>query len=274
MKRKIVAVLMMIVLGSSLVACTNSNSSSNGGNETSLSDSSSSEVTTEVESEVSDVEVESEMSSDEQSQNGGASQIVIHDNKSDSEESMSGVSDEDFKVKEYKYAVPSWGYTLYYLVITNKSNEVVSISANGTAKDKNGNSISADNAGINVLGPDETSITYFYFDTDKKIKKVDYTLNYTVDPYYDPVISNLAIEETINDDNVIVSLTNNGDYPAEFVEAYALFFDKEGNVVETDSRYFTDDDNEIKVGATISEQLSSYEDFDNVEVYFTGRYRD
>ena len=89
---------------------------------------------------------------------------------------------------------------------------------------------------------------------------------------YKPVISNLSVEQNINDDNVVLVVTNNGEYPAEFVEAYALFFDAEGNIVKTDTSYITDDDSELKPGATLSAQLDCRSGFDTVECYYTGRY--
>lgn len=69
-----------------------------------------------------------------------------------------------------------------------------------------------------------------------------------------------------------VTVTNNGTYPAQFVEAYALFFDSNSNVVYSNSGYVTDNDSEIKPGATLSEQIDAYKSFDSVKVYFTGRY--
>lgn len=37
------------------------------------------------------------------------------------------------------------------------------------------------------------------------------------------------------------------------------------------TRYITDGDSEIKPGATLSEQIRCYEDFDSVKVHITGR---
>ena len=51
----------------------------------------------------------------------------------------------------------------------------------------------------------------------------------------------------------------------------ALFLDSAGKVVRYDSTYIVDGDSEIKPGATLSKQLDTYEAFDTVEVYLTGR---
>ena len=81
----------------------------------------------------------------------------------------------------------------------------------------------------------------------------------------------MTIEQTINNKNVIVGVTNNGTKAAKFVEAYALFFDANNNIIKTASSYVVDDDSEIKPGKTLVEQLDAYGSFDHVEVYLTGR---
>lgn len=43
----------------------------------------------------------------------------------------------------------------------------------------------------------------------------------------------------------------NGDAAADYVEAYVLFFDAENNITDVSSAYVTDDDGEIKPGATL-----------------------
>lgn len=182
----------------------------------------------------------------------------------------SSVTDDDFVVKEYSYE-NSIGDSLYFLVITNNSTEIVSIDINMTAYDAGENVIGAADGSIDVLGPNEQSIASFYFDSVTGIDHVAYTMGYDDSPYFEPVLSNLDIVQHINDKNVVVSVTNTGSEPAQFVEAYALFLDSAGQVVSYESRYITDSDSEIKPSATLSEQLDSYKAFDSVECYFTGR---
>lgn len=192
---------------------------------------------------------------------------VVSNNK---EPEATEVSDSDFSIKEYKYE-NTIGDTLYFLVITNNSDTDVSVSGNATAKDASGNSIGAGDMSIDILGAGETSIGYFYFDSVSGIDKVEYTLDYNEKPYYKPVVNNLHIEQTLNSENVTVSVTNNAEYPVLFVEAYALFFDSNDNIVGYNSTYVTDSDSEIKPSKTISAQLDCYNGYDHVEVYFTGR---
>ncbi|MCR5088129.1 MAG: hypothetical protein K6C08_01285, partial [Oscillospiraceae bacterium] len=184
------------------------------------------------------------------------------------------VSVSDFDITEYGLE-NSFGDTMWFLIITNNSEYDVEITANGTAYDEDGYILGADDASVDILGKDQTSICYFYFDGVEDIDYVDYQLSFDTDSYYTDVIHNLSADVTINDSNVIVSVTNNGEETAEFVEAVALFLDEDGEVIEYESTYIVDDDSEIKSGATITEQLDFYGDwFDSVEIYFTGRHSD
>jgi hypothetical protein len=69
---------------------------------------------------------------------------------------------------------------------------------------------------------------------------------------------------------VIVKITNNGSILAEFPEATAVFF-RGGDVVYVGRQYLTDADHELKPGATIVEEIRSYEEFDEVRVHLTAR---
>lgn len=189
------------------------------------------------------------------------------DNNSEGQE----FSEKDFEIKEYTYG-NSIGDTVCLLAITNNSGVDVSVSGNATAKDHSGNSIGADDMEIAVLGAGETSIGCFYFDCVTGVDSVDYKLRYNDDLYYSPVVKNLKVEKAENEENVVVTITNNGDIAAQFVEAYALFFDKDGKLLNYTSDYITDDDFEIKAGDTLSLQLNCYKKYDHAEVYLTGRY--
>lgn len=181
------------------------------------------------------------------------------------------VTDKDFSVKEYHY-VNILKNTEYFLVVTNNSAPSVGIDINMTAYDKDNNVIGAGNGSITVLGKGETSIAPIYFNNVDNIDHVSYNMTYDTSPFYSPVLSDLKIVENVNPKNVVVTITNNGSKAAKFVEVQALFFDSKGNLVNNDSTFITDNDFEIKPGATISEQLDFYgKSFAKVECYYTGR---
>ncbi len=164
------------------------------------------------------------------------------------------------------------GDTLWFLVVKNNSAYDVVFSANSTAYDQGGNLIGADDASIDIIGAGQTSICYFYFDSVKNIDHIEYQRFYNTDTNFKDILHDLSVDTTINNNNVIVSVTNTGSLSADFVQAHALFFDSQGNLVGYDSAYVTDNDSEIKSGATLTKQLNIYSAFSNVEVYFTGRH--
>lgn len=180
------------------------------------------------------------------------------------------VSDGDFSVREYKYE--SLDSTIWFLIVTNHSQYDVSIKANSVAYDKSGKSVGAGSATIDVIGAGQTSICCFYYMDVVGIDHIDYQMFYDTNLYYSDVIHSLTVNSTPNRENVTVSITNNGSKPAEFVEAYALFFDSDHNVVSYDTAYFTDSDYELKSGATITEQLNAYDNYSTVSVYLVGRH--
>lgn len=182
------------------------------------------------------------------------------------------VSDSDFETEGYLYE-NSIGDSLYFLIIKNNSEATVSISGTGIAKDASGNMLAVDDISIDVLGPGEESIGYFYFDSVQGIETVEYQYEYNTSVrYYYPVIGNLDVQQTLNDRNVTLSVTNEGDICAQFVEAYALFMDANDKVIQYASTYITDSDSEIKPGKTRTAQLDCYgEPYDHVLVALTGR---
>jgi hypothetical protein len=139
------------------------------------------------------------------------------------------------------------------------------------AKDADGNTIGAADASIDVLGTGEESGCYFYFNDVSDVNSVECTYSYSKADYYYPVISDLSVEQVLNDSNVTVSVTNNGTSSAQFVEVFALFLDANNNLIDYDETYVTDDDSEIKAGASVSGQFDTRQSFDHIAVYLTGR---
>ncbi len=89
--------------------------------------------------------------------------------------------------------------------------------------------------------------------------------------YKDHGQSNLDISSSVVGNKVIISATNNGEEPIQFVEYNILYLNSNNEVVSTGWGYITDDDSEIKAGATQRVDDTSYEDFTEVQVYAHGR---
>lgn len=187
-------------------------------------------------------------------------------------ESIQQTEDKEIKaevVEEYYY-INSIGSAQYFLIVKNNSSETISVNINATAKDADGNLIGAKSESEEAIPSGYEVCIGCYFSDAKNAASFEYTLDAKKDKYYEAVIQDLTYEESRTDKKVIISCTNNGEDAAEFVEATALFF-LNGELVRSDSTYITDDNSEIKPGATIVKEMNSFGEYDDVKIYFSGR---
>lgn len=108
----------------------------------------------------------------------------------------------------------------------------------------------------------------YYFSDCNDAASFEYSLYHEPEKYYDPVVQNLTHEESRTGKKVIVSCTNRGSVTADSVECTALFF-RDGKLIGRDFAYFTDNDSELKPGRTITKEMSCYEQYDDVKLYFS-----
>jgi len=170
------------------------------------------------------------------------------------------------EVTEYLYDGDWYDYT--FLVVKNNSEFNLDISVSVKFYNDAGELIGAESRDQEAF--ENGTETVLVFSPDEEYATLEYEISASEEDWYECVVSNLAYESTPAKDKEIVSVTNNGDEPADFVECYALFFRGE-KVVGFDSDYFTDDDSELKPGKTITAELDCYEDYDSVLFFFTGR---
>lgn len=171
-----------------------------------------------------------------------------------------------------EYTLPDefgW-YTEHFMVVKNMSDVTVDISTSSVAYASNGAMVAADEASEYAIGAGCTTIIYEAFKTSTEISYYKTEIKAKESEYYKSVIQDLSYTQNDIEEGVIFQVKNNGNYAAKFVEGYALFF-LNGKLVGYDDVYFTDDESEIKPGATITKQLTSYKNFDKVEFYLTGR---
>lgn len=171
-----------------------------------------------------------------------------------------------------EYTLPDsigW-FTRHFIIVKNNSKTTVDISTSSIAYAKDGSMVSVADSSFEALGAGCTSVFYEAFETSAEIDHYSTEMNVTSSEYYNSVIQDLSYTQNNIEDGVIFQVKNDGKSPAEFVEGYALFF-LNGKLVEYDTAYFTDDDSELKPGATITKQFNAYEKFDKVEFYLTGR---
>ena len=170
------------------------------------------------------------------------------------------------KVTEYSYSSDFWHYS--FLVIENTSDFNIEVSADVKFYNDANELIGAKSAEQEAFEKGTKIVLYFM--PDEKFSRMEYELSVSEEDYYECVVSDLSYETVSAKNKEIVSVTNNGNEAAEFVEGYALFF-KGDKVVGFDSTYFVDDDSELKSGKTITKEIDCYEDYDSVQFFFTGR---
>lgn len=173
-------------------------------------------------------------------------------------------------VKEYSF-INSINTTWYVMEITNNSPVTVSIDTNVTAKDGEGNVIGAASSSESAVESGFSVCLAHMFDEGNP-ESYDYTMSVKQEEWYKPVVSDLSYDSSDTGNKVIVSCTNNGTEPAEFVEGTVLFFTGD-KLIGRDTNYFTDDNSELKPGNTIAKEFDCYADesYDNFKVYLTGR---
>lgn len=173
---------------------------------------------------------------------------------------------------EYTYSDGIGWYTYHFMVIKNNTDKTVDVSTSSLAYGKDGSLVGADDADFDALGSGCVSVIYEAFEVDVEIDHYETELSFSKSKYYESVIQDLSYEQNNIDKGAVFKVTNNGDKAARFVEGYALFF-LNGELVSFDSTYFTDDDLELKPMKSISKQITSYDNYDTIEFYLTGRRR-
>lgn len=194
--------------------------------------------------------------------------IKASENKNDKDKKSQNEKIE--MVKEYTLPDGIGWYTRHFIVVKNNSDETQKVNSSSIAYDKGKNVLGVNDASIQALGAGCTSIMCEAFDVEGLIDHYDTTISASKDKNYESVIQDLTVKQINIANGAVFQVTNNGSKPAEFVKGYALFI-KDGELVSYDDIYFVDDDSELKEGATISKQMTTFEEFDSIEFYLTGR---
>jgi hypothetical protein len=160
-------------------------------------------------------------------------------------------------------------YSRYvFLIVKNTSEFTLDISGIMETFDAAGNIISHNDSSEDAVAPETETILAFRL--DEKYASTKYEISVSEGEYFEPVTQNLSYTSTTAKNKEIVTVTNNGDIAAQFVEGHALFI-KDDVIVYYDKRYFTDDDSEIKPGKSVTKEVKSLEPYDTMKIIFTGR---
>ncbi len=184
--------------------------------------------------------------------------------------SSDAVSSDNIQViKEYTLPDSIGWYTRHFLIVQNNASATVDISTSSLAYDADGNLIGTADANENAIGAGCTSILIEAIETDRSIDHYETTISVSKSRY-DSVIQDISYVITDVDRGIIAQVTNNGGVDADFALGTCLFL-RNGEIVGYEQCFFTNDNNKILSGETISKQLTTYEKFDSYEFYMTAR---
>lgn len=169
------------------------------------------------------------------------------------------------EIKEYKYNTDFYSTTL--LVIKNQSEFTLSLDVSATFKDAEGNMVGA--ASSQAVAFEVGQEMAFRLTNDTEYSTCEYKLSAKQEERYTPVLSKLSVESNTTDKKVVVSVTNNGEKPAEFVQVSALFFSGE-ELVDYGDTYCVNSEQKINPGEAENGEISCYIEFDSVKLYLSG----
>jgi hypothetical protein len=175
---------------------------------------------------------------------------------------------ENLVVHQYSYS-STWS-TYVFHVIENTSEFTLEIAGSIKTYDSSGNLIGAKSSSQEAVGAGQRTILWYMLDED--FSNSEYEISVSEEKFFKPVTQNLTYTSSRATDKEIITVTNNGDIAAQFVEVHVLFFN-ENTLVNHARTYFTDNDFEIKPGKSITEELRCRNTYDSIVVVFTGRGR-
>jgi len=236
------AFLLILVFALTLLtACTNENNKNNGENNTPTS--------------------QGENKTDKDDDNEGKDTKASQKKLFDAEEIAKNLN-----VKQYSFSDSRKSHV--FLVVENTSEYTLVINASITALDSSGNPLGAKDSGDNDVPPGQKTLLGASF--DDKFDKIEYEFSVAEERLYKPVTQDLSYKSTTATKKEVVTITNNGENDAEFVQGHMLFF-KGDTLVWYDMSYFTDVDSQIKAGKSLSKELTCSQAYDSTIFVITGR---
>ena len=156
------------------------------------------------------------------------------------------------------------------LIVTNNSHQLVRASFTVKYFDEAGNVIGISDVSTEALGPGKAHLI-----SSKNESPYDHAevlvSSAKADDRYQGSIENVSFNDyLVNNEKVIFEATNNGETAVSFVKASVLFYNGD-KVVDHDYAYATDDDNELKPGVTLMDEISTNRSFTSYRIFYYGR---
>lgn len=164
---------------------------------------------------------------------------------------------DNLNIQEYTWDSKYKNYVS--LVITSTSDYVGAFDINMIFYDSDNNPIGSKNSKCDIVEKDIPLL--ITISNEEKYDHYDYEIT-PVKSYYKPIVSKLSSSINETEKKLIVSITNNSDYVAKFVECTVLFF-KDNKPIGYDYCYCIDSDDSIKPNDTQIGEISKLSDYDS-----------
>ena len=200
---------------------------------------------------------------------GDTNTVLLSDKNSENNATgfdATSVASELSIIKEYRWKTSYSNYLA--LVLKNNSAYTVSPRVQISFKDEKDAVVGAENKSENAFGPGSEMV--FVFSNNEPFAKYEYIISANEEKYYSECVSKLECTYSTTVEKAIIQVKNNGNKAAEFVE-YTVLFKNDGEVVGYEWGFCYDSDGEIKPEMTEIREAFSYEKFNSIEVYLTGR---
>lgn len=191
------------------------------------------------------------------------SDIETSEKKEDGDKGYSDLT-ESIEVLSERYYMRNEENARYFIVLKNNSDLDLSVEANAIAKDNEGNLLGAETEMINAMAGGQEMVLGFYFDDAQNVSVFEYDLDVKESEYAKSYYNDVSVETSVNNDKLIVMITNNGSEDIDNVMPYALFFNNGELFSHEYSGYVS-----VGAGKTVPVELECFDGaFEDFELYF------
>ena len=178
---------------------------------------------------------------------------------------------EQMSITEYSCVIDD-SFRYYIMFIENNSDKCVKVEANIVAKDEAGANIGAYQESVGGVAPGQTSCIWTTFDEWDIINSFDYDLSVAEQPLENSIYNDVSFDYNTTENKIIVTATNNGAEPAEFVWFDVVFL-KDGEMVNFREISLMNDEQQLLPGASITNEGECFSEngFDEVVYAVNGR---